>query len=340
MCLIVYSPTGANIERDVFDYAQATNSDGIGIMSMHGIEKFVGRKCRKRALRYLNKLLADHPGTPWGLHFRWATHGDVNLDNCHPYKAPESDAHVMHNGVIRATTGMSSKAKSDTAVFTDLFMWKAPGHADLGYDDFYKRVSRIIGTENKLLVFHKDTAQFTLVNENMGFWHEGLWYSNTYSVPGSIGGVYDTAIDGIGFGYGGASRGTGMKWWEKELANQDRLNKSNAACMVINGKIVRTDNDSHLPLVRDYVKLTDEEQEYADRMVSDDVPERLPGESLQAYYDRIEDEHDQEYYDAGADLGTERLMADDEEVEAIGDEDRYYRWLERKWLNKQYKETA
>lgn len=184
MCLIVYSPTGQLLDRDVFDYAQSVNSDGIGIMSRSGVEKFVGRRHRKRAWRHLRIVAAS--GEPYGLHFRWRTHGEINRANTHPFRAPESDAYVMHNGIIGLTANVAAASEedvSDTALFVRDYMIGAPDQAHADYAGFYRTVGHMIGYENKLLVMHSQTGAFTICNANSGLWLKGMWFSNDYSLP-------------------------------------------------------------------------------------------------------------------------------------------------------------
>ena len=181
MCLIVYSPTGELLERRVFDDALVINPDGIGVMSPRGVEKFLGKKSAKKAWRYLRRL--GDSRIPHGIHFRLATHGDVTRYNCHPFYAPNSDAIVMHNGILRLTAELATTTRSDTAIFVERYMSSAPGPADAGYTRFYRRLGRRIGLANKLLVYHALTEQFTICNESAGEWVGRHWYSNDYSLP-------------------------------------------------------------------------------------------------------------------------------------------------------------
>lgn len=184
MCLIVYAPDGELIERRVFDYAATQNSDGIGVMSVLGIERFVGRKSRKRAWRAIRKAATAR--VAYGVHFRWATHGDVNLANCHPYENGDGDTLVMHNGVLRATSGFATKEKSDTRVFVDYFMKAVPAPSDAVRPCFLRLITEAMGADNKFLIFHRPTGTFELLNADAGFWIDSVWYSNGYSLPGDM----------------------------------------------------------------------------------------------------------------------------------------------------------
>jgi hypothetical protein len=183
MCLIVYSPAGTIFDYETFDCAQAFNPDGIGIMSERGVEKFLGSDAAKDAWRHLRDL--EDERVPYGIHFRLATHGDVSFENCHPFRAPRSDALVMHNGIIRSTAHLATRSRSDTVLFVEKFMGSAPGPERSHHSAYFHRLSRLIGASNTLLVFHANTAEFTICNEDVGLWMGDHWYSNSDCLPWS-----------------------------------------------------------------------------------------------------------------------------------------------------------
>lgn len=180
MCLIAYSPKGTMVDRSILAYAYNQNPDGIGIMSVSGIEKFMGKKALKRARRYLESYLVPEQ-IPYGIHFRWATHGAIQMSNTHPYEAPTGKHWVMHNGVIGLTANEATKDESDTAVFVRKYMTDAASIDDTFY---YKALSTKVGWGNKLLIMD-DCGQFIICNDDAGVWIDGIWFSNTYSLPNS-----------------------------------------------------------------------------------------------------------------------------------------------------------
>jgi hypothetical protein len=184
MCLIVYSPAGTLFDYETFDCAQAVNPDGIGIMSERGVERFLGTDAGEDAWRHLRDL--EHGGVPYGIHFRMATHGEISLENCHPFHAPRSDALVMHNGIIRSTAHLATRSRSDTALFVEKFMGSAPGPERSHHDAYFQRISRLIGAHNTLLVFHSNTAEFTICNDDVGLWMGDHWYSNSDCLPWNL----------------------------------------------------------------------------------------------------------------------------------------------------------
>jgi len=175
MCLIIYSKTGSLPHQRDFYEAAKDNPDGIGVMSADGISKFLGKKATKKAWKYVRKLAAA--SLPYGVHFRWATHGKVNTKNAHPFRVPETGDYVMHNGVLW-TAKLATDEASDTRIFVQEYMqhfgprtgnWRAEVLASIGYG-------------NKLLVMSDCGREFDIVNESAGEWLDGIWYSNTYSI--------------------------------------------------------------------------------------------------------------------------------------------------------------
>jgi hypothetical protein len=178
MCLIAYVKAGLKLPEANFRSAAAGNSDGIGIMSKDGVEKFVGRKATKKAWRMARRLMEAN--AEFGIHFRYATHGAVSRDNTHPFRIPNGAGYVMHNGVLEYYSKRATETHSDTRLFIE-----GLSAATLGVDDQYwkKTIADYIGRHNKLLVMSWD-GQFTIVNEDSGDWIDGIWYSQTYSLPG------------------------------------------------------------------------------------------------------------------------------------------------------------
>ena len=181
MCLIVYVPEGKAIPRETFQYAGTQNDDGIGVMSAaDGVRKFFGRKKLKRARRYSQYLSGK--GITHGVHFRWRTHGDMSVDNIHPFAVPNTRAWFMHNGVIQQTAHKATADKSDTRLYVDSLA--APVTVDPAVPcEFWGEVESALGWQNRALVMYEDTGVFYILNEKGGEWIDGCWYSNTYSLP-------------------------------------------------------------------------------------------------------------------------------------------------------------
>lgn len=132
MCIIVYKP--ANVDMPTWETLQRcfdANKDGAGFMFRHDgrveIRKgFLTFDALKVALE-CEPFLTDVKAAEIGIHFRWATHGNVDAANCHPFPVTtnvgmlrgtcvRAKAALMHNGVIPEFSLVKSDA-SDTRLF-------------------------------------------------------------------------------------------------------------------------------------------------------------------------------------------------------------------------------
>jgi hypothetical protein len=177
MCLIAHVPSKSRMPDDYVESAYCRNPDGIGIMSSLGIEKFVGRKALKRAKRYLQTV--HEAEVSHAIHFRYATHGAITLRNCHPFELPNGNGYLMHNGVLSDYTAKSTALDSDTALFA--LEHTSPEASDENNLDYWSAVAGRIGF-NKLCVMLPN-FRFVIVNSRMGTERNGIWYSQTYSLP-------------------------------------------------------------------------------------------------------------------------------------------------------------
>jgi hypothetical protein len=177
MCLIAYVPAGKSLPLDNMRAAHFANDDGIGIMSREGICKFLGKKALKKAIKTVAKL--EEAKIEYAIHFRYKTHGDVILQNCHPFKTADGRAYVMHNGVLSDYTSKATKDCSDTGAFVNEYLTDVPEDNNM---DYWCGVARHIGWNNKLCIMTHD-FKFILVHGEAGTYRDGIWYSQTYSLP-------------------------------------------------------------------------------------------------------------------------------------------------------------
>lgn len=177
MCLIAHVPSGKSLPIINMRAAHFANDDGIGIMSKMGICKFLGKKALKKAIKTVAEL--ENAKIEYAIHFRYKTHGDVILQNCHPFKTPNGAAYVMHNGVLGAYTDKATADCSDTGAFVKEFLTDVPNDNNT---DYWSSVARHIGWNNKLCVMTHD-FKFILVHGDAGTYRDGVWYSQTYSLP-------------------------------------------------------------------------------------------------------------------------------------------------------------
>lgn len=103
MCIIIQRPAGAEIPEWRLESSMAANKDGWGIMWSQN-----GRALHLKGTNMdeFMPIYRTFDGVDIGIHFRWRTHGDYDVNNAHPYTVLHHEAHgsdllLMHNGVIR-----------------------------------------------------------------------------------------------------------------------------------------------------------------------------------------------------------------------------------------------
>lgn len=195
MCLALYKPAKAKLNQDEMRTAFTANPDGAGFAYY---DPALRRVIIQRGYFTFDALWTDlqpimEDNCPLILHFRWATHGDVNVENCHPFQL--SDGALIHNGIISGMGTQTSYSKyytppkgdcdtacsddrSDTREFVEDYL------ADMGVLELIaakKLIEHTIGY-SKLVTIHND-GSVLIFNEQMGHWRNGVWYSNDSYKP-------------------------------------------------------------------------------------------------------------------------------------------------------------
>lgn len=202
MCLIFLKPKTAKnyLTYDRFCNALENNPHSVGIVYKDTdgkvkIERFVNPEKGKEQIYNIIKDKEEY-----AIHFRFATHGGVNLANCHPFIV-NKDLCLMHNGVM-SDFGKIDDKKSDTCNFTECFLRPYIEQEGIGIikdKDFIADVGKVIGSYNKILLIDKD-FNWSIINESSGVWKEGCWLSNSYSTESSRN--YYTSYNYSNSGYG------------------------------------------------------------------------------------------------------------------------------------------
>ena len=183
MCLIVAKPKGTKnaLTKEKFVRAATANPHGIGIVynDGNGLKelKFVDIKDK---LDDIYKIIEN--ADSYLIHFRYATHGNKDLGNVHPFKVTDN-LYVAHNGVLSKYPELN-KEWSDTKNFVEGVIKpyvEKHGEDSIKNPDFIKWLEDEIGSGNKMVFVDKD-MNFTIANEKAGTWMDDSWFSNTYSV--------------------------------------------------------------------------------------------------------------------------------------------------------------
>jgi hypothetical protein len=172
MCLIITSQNGSKpIMEDILS-GWKSNPHSWGIMTTRGRSIKTSKGFDTASLIREVDLLG---GSPWAIHFRYATHGRVDAINAHPFKL-RKNLYMMHNGIINIDTS-SDETKSDTWHYAQYL--KDYGITSDNID--LLGVGEEVGPGNKV-VFMDSHGTISIANEKSGLWVDDQWYSNSYSL--------------------------------------------------------------------------------------------------------------------------------------------------------------
>ena len=87
MCIVIYQPKGKQVQKAILQKAFENNPDGAGFMVQKDKEAPYMMKGFFDFDKFYKSYLPFSKGDyNVAIHFRIATHGTVNKDNCHPFK--------------------------------------------------------------------------------------------------------------------------------------------------------------------------------------------------------------------------------------------------------------
>lgn len=188
MCIICHHPAGKKIPRDMEDLLENcywSNSDGAGIMYRNQDGNIRIRKGYMTFTEFMTawKNLNFQDSDEFVLHFRWATHGEVDEATTHPFPVTFSRSEIKkvhwdgpyamaHNGVI--TNIPDRKGFSDSQVFDMEYL--APIGDRIFSDKKLQNLIEMAIHGDRMILWHKDYGVIRL-----GRWEKdkGLFWSNS-----------------------------------------------------------------------------------------------------------------------------------------------------------------
>ena len=179
MCILIHHPANVSFSDELLNDFYAHNSDGFGAMYSEGGKLVIVKTLGKP--QEINALYKDAlKGRECIIHYRMKTHGDIDMENCHPYKVTD-DIWMAHNGIL-AMGNPVDKTKSDTWHFIKFILRPAlEANPMLIFDaDYQQYLEEMIGASNKFAFMHS-SGESVVLNYDAGVEHEGAWLSNTYA---------------------------------------------------------------------------------------------------------------------------------------------------------------
>lgn len=189
MCLIIASQNGALTDESIVRLGFADNPDSWGIMTSNG-----RRVITKKGFAWddFEREYTRINGDPYVIHFRYATHGAIDLGNCHPFQV-SSGLYMAHNGVINIKA--DNPAMSDSWHYAKLL--RSSGITKGNIDAYIPEIGKEIGIGNKL-AFLTSRGDIHIANQSSGVMNGSVWLSNPYSTW-----MLPTEYEGQGYeGYG------------------------------------------------------------------------------------------------------------------------------------------
>lgn len=185
MCLAMATTKGAKLDKGMLFRGWTNNPHGAGFAYVNDRGVLT---IRKGFMKYndfeaaLNEAYGKFgQDSPFLIHMRYATRGTVNKSNTHPFAiTPQSGPHgaYIHNGTMFDPAGnwkgTTQDMKSDSRVFgavlnniLSLDVVKAAK----------EELERYLTSRNRIAFLYEDKS-LVIINEGVGFWEKGVWYSN------------------------------------------------------------------------------------------------------------------------------------------------------------------
>lgn len=182
MCLLTFMPKGLTISYEHARRAATSNPDGFGFAIHAGDTILTDHDMDFERLwtRFLDARKVQQGAAMF--HFRIATHGTVNTDNCHPFYVGDDTQSVLgHNGMLPIAVPVGEN-RSDTRLFAEIVLPHCGGVERLDDDKFFKELEAW-SSGSKLVIMTTNPAtkyDYYIVNEQDGHWgQDGVWYSNS-----------------------------------------------------------------------------------------------------------------------------------------------------------------
>ena len=180
MCVAIFKPKEEQISKEILKRCWESNPHGAGFMYAKDGRIKVAKELTsfKKFLRVFREHENSAKGCDVVIHFRIMTHGVLDYRNTHPHRV-NNETWLVHNGIIDDHCYKNAKL-SDTVKFCKMLgglprdFMNNPATVNLigGYSDTDK------------MIMLNTRGESRIVNEELGIWDQGIWYSNqSYEKP-------------------------------------------------------------------------------------------------------------------------------------------------------------
>ena len=181
MCLLAYISPHVEVEEMDLEIACMNNPDGFGwALRLPEGKLQVGHSMNpNEAISGFMDARRARPDSHGLFHARLATHGTRDLYNVHPFYIGGGTTSVLgHNGVLPLKPSKEDK-RSDTRLWAETMM-SSKGIRALDRREAVQAMGHRIGGNKFVILTVKPGARspYYIVNEDLGHWREGIWWSN------------------------------------------------------------------------------------------------------------------------------------------------------------------
>ena len=176
MCIAILNKSSKVLTEEAMKNCWDNNSDGAGLLYVDNnkqLQMFKELKNFETFYTRYAELREQFPNSQFLIHFRIGTQGLKNDSNCHPFLV-NPKLGFIHNGMISAMP--YDQKHSDTYILNKMLSMLKVGSEN--NEAFPVLMKAFAGHANKF-VFLNNKNQSFIVNESLGHWFEGDWYSNS-----------------------------------------------------------------------------------------------------------------------------------------------------------------
>lgn len=187
MCVAILVPQKSRkLTRSELTEGWFTNSDGGGMAWVDAdnkIQMFHSMDKDEFINRYFEVHEQYNESSALIVHMRIATSGNVDVTTTHPFRVPMKDGELVfaHNGIITPCNPSKSDktGRSDTMIFRDTVLSEL-SDSWLDNPDVVYMMEEYIGWSKLVFLNTSPSLKFEwyIVNEEMGDWVDGIWFSN------------------------------------------------------------------------------------------------------------------------------------------------------------------